>query len=611
MCGIVGYIGSRDAQPIVIDGLQKLEYRGYDSAGVAMFEGGAMRVTRAKGKLIALQEQLTKISRSGEAHVGLGHTRWATHGRPSEENAHPHTAGRVSLIHNGIVENYVELREELTKEGAVFTSETDTEIAAHLFNRELASGKEPLDAFRCTCNRLRGSFAILALDAEDPHHIFVAKTATPIVIGLGEGENFVASDIPAVLPHTRRVIILEDGDIAVVSKTEVHIENKGEVVTRQVQHVTWDPVTAQKGGFKHFMLKEIHEQGLAVSDTLLGKLEHNMSRIAIPEWSIKRDQLNAINRIVLVACGTAYYACLETKFFIESFARIPCEVDFASEFRYRQVILDERTLVIAISQSGETADTVAAIDKAATMSPTLAICNVLGSTLTRKVASTLYTHAGPEISVASTKAFSTQVVAGYLLALFLAQERGTFGENEIQEHAKLLMKIPAAIDEVLRDTSLVEEVAKATYRSKDYLFLGRGVCHPIALEGALKLKEISYIHAEGYPAGEIKHGPIALVDEGLPIVVLLQKHDGLFEKTLSNLREVESRGAQIIAITDMVGATELKKLARFTIEVPSISGLLSPLIMTVPLQLLAYHVAVLNGTDVDLPRNLAKSVTVE
>lgn len=611
MCGIVGYVGARDAQPIVIEGLQKLEYRGYDSAGIAMVEQGVVRVTRAKGKLSALREQLEKVKHREPAYLGLGHTRWATHGKPSEENSHPHTAGRVSIIHNGIVENYAQLRDELALTGATFLSETDTEIAAHLINRELESGKAPLDAFRDACARLKGSYAILAIDSETPDRIFVAKTATPIVIGLGEGENIVASDIPAVLPYTRRVIILEDGDIAVLTAGDVVIENCGQIVQRKVTTVTWDPVTAQKGGYKHFMLKEIHEQGVAISDTLLGKLTDQNTRVGLPELLLPKTTIEAIDRIVIVACGTAYYAGLMAKFFIERFAGIPCEVDYASEFRYRDVVLSKKTLVVAVSQSGETADTVAAIERAASVAPTLAICNVVGSTLTRKVDATLFTHAGPEISVASTKAFSTQLVASYLFALYLAQERGVIVPQVLKDSIDKLLHVPAAIDAVLRNSSKVEEVAKATYRARDYLFLGRGPCYPIALEGALKLKEISYIHAEGYPAGEIKHGPIALVDEDMPVVVLLQRHDELFEKTLSNLREVESRGAQVIAVTDTVGHAELAKVVKTVIEVPFVSDLLSPIVMTVPLQLLAYHVAVLNGTDVDLPRNLAKSVTVE
>jgi glutamine---fructose-6-phosphate transaminase (isomerizing) len=611
MCGIVGYIGKRDAQPIVIQGLQRLEYRGYDSAGVAMYEDGTLRVTRAKGKLSSLIAELDSTPRTITASAGIGHTRWATHGKPSKENAHPHSAGTISLIHNGIVENYVELRQELAASGSTFSSETDTEVAAHLIQHARSQGKDTRQAFKEACARLEGSFAIIALDSDCPDKIFVAKTATPIVIGVGEGENFIASDIPALLDHTRQVIILEDGDVAEISQSEIIIENNGERVERPVQTITWDPVTAQKGGFKHFMLKEIHDQPIAISDTLTGKFAANHGEIVFPEIHLTPEDIRSVQRIVLVGCGTAWHACLMAKFFIEEFARIPCDVDYASEFRYRAPILNDKTLVVAISQSGETADTVAACNVAIKDAHTLAICNVLGSTLTRKVGSTIYTHAGPEISVASTKAFSTQLSAAYLLALYLGQVRGLLSKEQIREYSSHLVQVPAAIDEVLKKDPEVERIARATYRARDFLFLGRGSCYPMALEGALKLKEISYIHAEGYPSGEIKHGPIALIDENMPVVVLLQDHDVLFEKALSNLREVESRGARIIAVTDRKDAKVLSDFAESVIEVPTISPLLTPLIMNIPLQLLAYYVAVHNGTDVDLPRNLAKSVTVE
>ena len=611
MCGIVGYIGERDALPIVIEGLEKLEYRGYDSAGVAMYEDGELVVSRALGKLAALKEHLGEREEGKRASPGIGHTRWATHGKPSENNAHPHTAGRVSLIHNGIIENYIELREELTELGCVFTSETDTEIAAQLLNHTLQSCDDPFVALEKTCERLRGSYAFLAIDSENSDRILVAKNATPIVIGIGENERFIASDIPAVLNHTRDVVILEDGDFAEIRADSITIRHGGETVERPVQKITWDPVTAQKGGYKHFMLKEIHDQVRAISDTFRGRIERAASHVVMPELSFKEGELEGIERIVLLACGTAWHACLLGKFYIESLAKIPCEVDYASEFRYRESILDERTLVIAISQSGETADTLAVVDQALGVSPILAICNVLGSTLTRKVDNVIYTHAGPEISVASTKAFTTQLVAVLLAALYLGERRGVLGAEQIQEQINDLLRLPSAIDEALKLEELMEKTARKVYRASDFLYIARGVCYPIALEGALKLKEISYIHAEGYPAGELKHGPIALVDENVPVVVVLQRSDVVFDKTLSNLKEVESRGGRIIAVTDVHDHKELHAISEQVIEVPYISERLSPFMTMVPLQFLAYYVAVLNGTDVDLPRNLAKSVTVE
>lgn len=611
MCGIVGYVGYQDALPIILGGLEKLEYRGYDSAGVAIFENGQVSVTRATGKLSELKKLLADRSKDSCSLLGIGHTRWATHGRPSENNAHPHTAGRVSLIHNGIIENYIELREALEEVGCQFKSETDTEIAAHLVNQYLSKGLDPFEALKAACADIRGSYAFLAIDSQNPDRILVAKNSTPIVLGLGDGEIIVASDIPAVLSHTRKIVVLEDGDMADVRATEYRIENGGVAVNRPVQTVTWDPVTAQKGGYKHYMLKEIYEQAQAITDTFRGRVEREDCLVSLPEISFSDKEIQDISRIVLVACGTAWHACLVAKFFIESFTHIPCEVDYASEFRYRDAVFDKRTLVIAISQSGETADTLAAIELASSRSPTLAICNVLGSSIARKVGNVLFTHAGPEISVASTKAFTTQLVAVYLFALYLAQRRGTLPEDRIAELTSDLANIPGAVLHALDSDGAMQVIAQRFRGAKDFLFLGRGICYPIALEGALKLKEISYVHAEGYPAGEMKHGPIALIDENMPVVVLLQKSKDLFEKTLSNLREVEARGGQIIAVTDVSGSKELQGIAEHVVELPFVSSFLSPLILTVPLQLLAYHVAVLNGTDVDLPRNLAKSVTVE
>jgi glucosamine--fructose-6-phosphate aminotransferase (isomerizing) len=616
MCGIVAYLGPNDALPIIMNGLEKLEYRGYDSAGVALFEGesvknGQVRVARAVGKLGELRTQLAKITDRAPAHIGLGHTRWATHGRPSETNAHPHTAGRVSLIHNGIIENYLELRADLEKSGSVFKSETDTEILAHLLNQFLEKGQAPFEALKSVVREIRGSYAFLAFDAKQPDRLLVAKNATPIIIGIGKGEMLVASDIPPLLAHTRQITVLEDGDVAEITLDGIKIENQGKLVQRKIETVTWDPITAQRGGYKHYMLKEINEQPRAVGDTLLARFEHATGQVTFDELHVSNADFKQIRRIVFVACGTAWHAALLGKFYIESLAKIPCEVDYASEFRYRSPVLDRETLVIAVSQSGETADTISAIDLASKHARTLAVCNVLGSSLTRKVEGVVYTHAGPEISVASTKAFTTQVVALRLLAMFLAQKRGVLDGKRSLQLLQELLELPNVMEQALKVDAEVQKIAKRFSTARDYLFLGRGISFPVALEGALKLKEISYIHAEGYPAGEMKHGPIALIDEKMPVVVIMHRSDVLFEKSLSSLREVEARGGQIIVITDAESIGETSKLVAAEVKLPFHADSLSPLILTIPLQLLAYHTAVLNGTDVDQPRNLAKSVTVE
>ena len=611
MCGIVGYIGKKRALPIIIGGLEKLEYRGYDSAGVALVESGEIRVARAQGKLAELKKVLEQGMANAQANIGIGHTRWATHGKPSELNAHPHSAGRVSLIHNGIIENYIPLREKLKKTGSKFKSETDTEIAAHLLNFHLESGLQPFQALVNTCSDIRGSYAFVALDSKNPDRLLVAKNSTPIILGLGEGESFVASDVPALLEHTRRVIILEDGDIAELRADAVYIENNGKLVKREVRTITWDAVTAQKGGFKHYMLKEIHEQVQVIADSFRGRIEIERPGVFLPELSLSDKQIGEIKRIVLLACGSAWHACLVAKFYLEALAGIPCEVDYASEFRYRAPVFDAGTLVLAITQSGETLDTLAALELARSKAPTLAICNVLGSSITRKVDDTIYIQAGPEISVASTKAFTTQLVTAYLFAIWLGEKRGKLKAQEIAKLTEPLIQLPGAIDRALGCASKVQEIARRFYTAQDFLFLGRGICYPIALEGALKLKEISYIHAEGYPAGEMKHGPIALISEHMPVVVVLQRAEQIFEKSLSNVREAQARDGKLIAITDSHNLDVLNELCEFVVEVPYISDWLSPIVLTVPQQLLAYQVAVLNGTDVDLPRNLAKSVTVE
>jgi glucosamine--fructose-6-phosphate aminotransferase (isomerizing) len=611
MCGIVGYAGSQDALGILIGGLESLEYRGYDSAGVAVYDHGKFEVTRATGKLIELKKVLASKHRTASAPVGIGHTRWATHGRPTETNAHPHTAGRVSLIHNGIIENYLPLRAMLEEKGCHFLSETDTEVAAHLLNTLLEDGMEPLAAMRAMCAQVKGSYAFLALDSKNPDRVLVAKNSTPIIIGRGEGENFIASDIPAILQHTRRIIVLEDGDLAQITAGTVYIENKGTEVARKEEVISWDPITAQKGGFKHFMLKEIYDQSRVIGDTLRGRISESDGSVKMPELEPLRAKASTLKRIVLVACGTAWHACLEGKFFLEEFAGIPCEVDYASEFRYRTGLIDSDTLVIAVSQSGETLDTLGALECAIGKGITLAVCNVVGASICRKADMVLYTHAGPEISVASTKAFTTQLVALQLLAIFLAEVRNSMSANARRNVLHAMLQLPAAIAQTLKVDSEVASVAKGFFQARDFLFLGRGRCYPIALEGALKLKEISYIHAEGYPAGEMKHGPIALIDEQMPVVMVLQRERPLFEKTVSNLKEVEARGARVIVVTDATDEDLKGIAAQAIVKIPFVAHETSPLLLNIPLQMLAYHVAVLNGTDVDLPRNLAKSVTVE
>jgi glucosamine--fructose-6-phosphate aminotransferase (isomerizing) len=613
MCGIVGYVGSQDALPILLSGLEALEYRGYDSSGVALYRNGTITTTRATGKLAELKKlfQGYALGIGEPSTLGIGHTRWATHGKPSENNAHPHSAGRVSLIHNGIIENYVELRAQLEKEGCIFKSDTDSEVAAHLLNQFLQKGVEPLDAMKKMCAAVRGSYAFLAIDEQTPDRIFVAKNSTPIIIGRGEGENFVASDIPALLPHTRRIVVLEDGDLAEVSSDSIYVENKGVAVARREEQVSWDPITAQKGGYKHFMLKEIFDQSQAVADTMRGRFSIEAGSVQLPELIPLERVASSIRRVVLVACGTAWHACLEGKFFLEKFAKIPCDVDYASEFRYRPKLFSNDTLVVAVSQSGETLDTLGAIEHAKGTAPTLVLCNVVGASMSRRADMVLYTHAGPEISVASTKAFSTQLVALELLALFLAERRGAMSVEERKTALQSMIQVPSAIVEALKVNKEVAAAAKRFASARDFLYLGRGACYPIALEGALKLKEISYIHAEGYPAGEMKHGPIALIDENMPVVVVLQREKSLYEKTVSNLKEVEARGARVIVVTDAPEDRALGSAVEAVIRVPFVSEELSPLLLNLPLQLLAYHVAVMNGTDVDLPRNLAKSVTVE
>jgi glucosamine--fructose-6-phosphate aminotransferase (isomerizing) len=608
MCGIVGYVGPREASPILVAGLRKLEYRGYDSAGLAAVSDHRVDVRRAVGKLDNL-EALLKTQPLG-GRPGIGHTRWATHGRPSEQNAHPHRAGKVVLIHNGIIENYLELKAALEKRGRKMISETDTEIISHLIDEHVERGLGLADATRQAVKSLIGSYAIVVLSETEPDRLVAAKTATPIVLGVGEGENFVASDIPALLDHTRRVLFLEDGEVAELTPSDVRITTfDGAAVERQPRVIAWDAVTAQKGGYKHFLLKEIHEQPQAIIDTMRGRIVQEAGDTQL-DTEVTAVVERPVDRIVLVACGTAWHACLVGKFFIEKLAGIPCEVDYGSEFRTRDPIMDARTLLIVVSQSGETADTLAAVECAREKgAPVLAVCNVVDSSIARRATGVLYTHAGPEISVASTKAFTTQLTALFLLALHWGRKRGRIDAETGRKLVGELVALPAQVAECLQREKQIERIAKKYGQAQDFLYLGRGVNYPVALEGALKLKEISYIHAEGYPAGEMKHGPIALINEEMPVVVLIPQ-DGVVQKTLSNLKEVESRGGRIIAVTDAPSA-DLEDVAWEVIAVPKTNELLTPLLLTIPLQLLAYHVAVYRGTDVDQPRNLAKSVTVE
>ena len=622
MCGIVGYIGSRKSVPIILEGLRRLEYRGYDSAGLAVLEDdGNLVVRRASGKLRNLEEAIRMSPVDGA--YGIGHTRWATHGRPTEENAHPHSGPNqdVVLVHNGIVENYLSLKHDLEKDGHVFKTETDTEVIAHLVEKHFRNGGKriPLEeAVRKAAQELTGVFAIAVIARSEPNKIVAARSGPPVVIGLGDKEYFVASDVPAILSHTRDMFFLDDGDIAVLTPDGVHLSDfQGRPVKRQVTHVLWDPIMAEKGGYKHFMLKEIFEQPRAVRDTMLGRVGQESGRIFLDEMDISEREFREFKQIKIVACGTSWHAALAGKFMIEKLARIPVEVDYGSEFRYRDPIISPGTLTVVISQSGETADTLAAQREAKQKgAKTLAICNVVGSMVTREAAGTLYTHAGPEIGVASTKAFTSQLTALFVLAMYLGQNRESITpeESKCLVHESLL--IPHKLETVLCNETLYEELGRALFRATDFLFLGRGIHFPIALEGALKLKEISYIHAEGYPAGEMKHGPNALIDEKLPVVVLAA-HDPTspesrlrYEKTLSNIQEVKAREGIVIAVVTE-GDVEVKKMAHHVIEIPATKELLLPILEIVPLQLLAYHVAVRRGCDVDQPRNLAKSVTVE
>ena len=618
MCGIVGYIGPKRVVPLILDGLKRLEYRGYDSAGIAVVgDNGKLEIRRAPGKLRNLEESIRLTPLDGL--YGIGHTRWATHGRPTEENAHPHRdcTGEIVVVHNGIIENYVELKNQLLAEGHKFVTETDTEIIAHLIEK-FSKDASLEDAVLKTVKVMTGAYAMVVVSAKDPNKIVAARLGPPIVVGLGDHEFFVASDIPAILAHTRSIFFLGDGEMAVLTPQGVRLfDFESHPISRAPQHITWDPIMAEKGGFKHFMQKEIFEQPRAVRDTLLGRISQETGHVFLDKMDISEDEFRNFRDVKIVACGTSWHAGLAGKFMIERLAHLPVEVDYGSEFRYRDPILDKHSLIIAISQSGETADTLAAEREARQKgAKVLSICNVVGSMLTRESSGTIYTHAGPEIGVASTKAFTGQLTALLLTAFHLGQVRGKLTNAASKSLMQEVTRIPHKIETILQHDAAIEDLARQFFRHTDFLYLGRGIHYPIALEGALKLKEISYIHAEGYPAGEMKHGPNALIDENLPVVMIATRDESdpasmtRYEKTISNLQEVKARDGIVIAVV-----TEGDKLARETadhvIEIPTAPDLIAPILEIVPLQLLAYHIAVRRGCDVDQPRNLAKSVTVE
>ncbi len=608
MCGIVGYIGSQDATRIIFEGLQRLEYRGYDSAGIATLDT-EVQTRRAEGKLVNLQAVLQESPLSGS--LGVGHTRWATHGRPSEANAHPHRAGGIVVVHNGIIENYLPLKEKLRGLGHHFKSETDTEIIAHLIEQHCKEGKDFEPAVRAALQEVRGAYGVAVICADEPDKLIAAKLGSPLVIGQGVNEYFVASDIPAMLSHTREMIFLEDGEMVIFTRASMQISTiDGVPVEKTAKTITWSPMMAEKGGYRHFMLKEIYEQPRAIADTIAGRVDEDESAIFLKDLHLDAAELAAFEKIFIVACGTSWHAGLVGKFMLEKLCRIPVEVDIASEFRYRDPIVSAKTLTLVVSQSGETADTLAALREARSKGgKVVCICNVVESSIARESDGIIYTHAGPEIGVASTKAFTTQLVALFLFALHLGQVRGKIDTATCRTLLDELMTLPRKVEEVLGLDAEIEQIAKEYMTATDFLYLGRGNQYPVALEGALKLKEISYIHAEGYPAGEMKHGPIALIDENLPVVVVVPENETA-EKVVSNMEEVAARGGKVISITT-TGFNEAVAKADTVLLVPRIADDLMPILTSIPLQLLSYHIAVLKGTDVDQPRNLAKSVTVE
>ena len=615
MCGIIAYIGHKPVVPVLIAGLRRLEYRGYDSAGVALVRDGSVEVRRSAGKLSQLEKTIATQPVDGD--YGLGHTRWATHGRPTEENAHPHRdcTGRVVVVHNGIIENYLELKHELAAQGHQFATDTDTEVIAHLVERELRDdGLE--HAVRRALRDVRGLFGLVILSADEPHKLVAARNGPPVLIGIGDREFLVASDIPPILSHTREVVFLGDQEMATITLDGPNFTDfTGAPVETVTQQVTWDPVMAEKAGYKHFMLKEIFEQPWAAQETLLGRASLEPAQVFLGELEIPEARLRAIERVVILACGTSWHAALVGKFVMEQLVGVPVEIDYGSEYRYRDpIVTPTTTLVVVITQSGETADTLAALREARNKGATsIAICNVVGSMVTRETDGTVYTHAGPEIGVAATKTFTAQLVALHLLALYLAQVRQTLAPDVAREHLEGLNHLPRLIRQTLKCDTATQQIARRFHGHRNFLYLGRGINYPIALEGALKLKEISYIHAEGYPAGEMKHGPIALIDEQMPVVALLPSGQA-FEKMASNLQQAKARGGAVIAVTNDTreDIAQLIDPARDAlITIPSSPPLLTPIVMVIPLQLLAYHIAVRRGCDVDQPRNLAKSVTVE
>ncbi|MDJ0764529.1 MAG: glutamine--fructose-6-phosphate transaminase (isomerizing) [Myxococcota bacterium] len=609
MCGIVCYIGEAQCSHIILDALKRLEYRGYDSAGIAVHGTESISVIRAEGKLAKLDAALAANPLLGT--VGIGHTRWATHGKPSETNAHPHLVDGIAVVHNGILENHLELKRQLEQEGAQFSSETDTEILAHLIARELPGASSLMAAVRASLKDVQGSYAIAVLSSAEPDRIIVAKNASPLVLGLGDGEMFAASDIPAILQHTNRVIFLDEREIACIDAQGAVIETlDGDEVAREPRTITWSPVQAEKGGFKHFMLKEIHEQPRAVEDTLRGRVSVETGDVASELIGLDDIGARRIRRVVLLACGTSYHAALVGRYWIESLAQVPAEVELASEYRARRPLVDPNDLIVGVSQSGETIDTLEALKVAkAGAARVLAISNVLDSAIPRMSDGALYTHAGPEIGVASTKCFTAQLAALFLIAMYLGRRRDTLSPDKARDLLESLLEVPAMMREVLKKDEVVADTARRYAGARDFLFLGRSLSFPIALEGALKLKEISYIHAEGYAGGEMKHGPIALIDENMPVVVVMP-NDTSFDRILGNVQEALARGGKVIAIVTE-NSPHIDALGIETIEIPACPEELAPLITVLPLQLLAYHVADFKGTDVDQPRNLAKTVTVE
>lgn len=608
MCGIIGYIGNKNAIPLVMDGLKRLEYRGYDSAGIAYFSEDLIEVKRCKGKIATLESIVSGLNISSK--LAIGHTRWATHGKPSDENAHPHRSGGIVIVHNGIIENYVELRHKLQKDGFIFTSETDTEVLCHLINKHAATNSLE-GAVRTAVREIKGAYAFAVINEKEPDKIIAVRKESPLVIGFGEDEYFLASDVPAFLSHSKEVIFLEDNEMAILhSDGVIFTDLAGKTLNKNVVTIPWSTSMAERGGYRHFMLKEIYEQPRAIADTISGRVFPEKGDIAIEEFGLTSEIIKATDKIFIVACGTSYHAALVGKYVIEELARIPVEVDIASEFRYRDPILTNRSLVITISQSGETADTLAAMREAKKLgSGVMSICNVIGSSASREADFVFYTHSGPEIGVASTKAFTTQIVALNLLAIAFGKARGALSDSAASSLIEDLLHLPVKVEHALELDGEVSRIAKEFFKAKDFLYLGRGISYPIALEGALKLKEISYIHAEGYPAGEMKHGPIALIDEELPVVVLAPSGRN-HEKILSNIEEVKSRGGIVITITGNDDEAA-RKHSEHTLFIKESNTYLNPILQTIPLQLLAYHIAVLRGCDVDQPRNLAKSVTVE